>query len=128
MLETARQMVGRNDLCHCGSGRKYKRCCMAMVRPESARSIRLARGMGSAPDAEMREARKRGIENLLAEGKSAMELWGYMRTGGLFREGMSAVMLGNWSLAMEEYRTIFGTSHDRELVAAACIARLDMDF
>jgi tetratricopeptide (TPR) repeat protein len=21
--------IGRNDLCHCGSGKKYKRCCMA---------------------------------------------------------------------------------------------------
>jgi len=21
--------IGRNDLCHCGSGKKYKKCCMA---------------------------------------------------------------------------------------------------
>ena len=24
----ARPVVGRNDPCPCGSGRKYKRCCM----------------------------------------------------------------------------------------------------
>ncbi|MGL4819934.1 MAG: SEC-C metal-binding domain-containing protein, partial [Bacilli bacterium] len=22
-------MIGRNDRCHCGSGKKYKKCCMA---------------------------------------------------------------------------------------------------
>jgi uncharacterized protein YecA (UPF0149 family) len=22
--------VGRNDLCHCGSGKKYKKCCIDM--------------------------------------------------------------------------------------------------
>ena len=22
------QKIGRNDPCHCGSGRKYKKCCM----------------------------------------------------------------------------------------------------
>ena len=21
-------MIGRNDLCHCGSGKKYKKCCL----------------------------------------------------------------------------------------------------
>jgi uncharacterized protein YecA (UPF0149 family) len=21
-------LMGRNDLCHCGSGKKYKRCCI----------------------------------------------------------------------------------------------------
>jgi uncharacterized protein YecA (UPF0149 family) len=25
---TLRKKVGRNDLCPCGSGKKYKKCCM----------------------------------------------------------------------------------------------------
>jgi preprotein translocase subunit SecA len=28
--------VGRNDPCHCGSGRKYKRCCMREDNKASA--------------------------------------------------------------------------------------------
>ena len=27
--------VGRNDLCPCGSGQKYKKCCLGTVRPEA---------------------------------------------------------------------------------------------
>ena len=36
--------AGRNDPCHCGSGRKYKKCCLA--RAESAA---LSHGAGSSP-------------------------------------------------------------------------------
>ncbi|WP_449304922.1 SEC-C metal-binding domain-containing protein [Persicimonas caeni] len=28
--------IGRNDPCHCGSGRKYKRCCMRKDNKASA--------------------------------------------------------------------------------------------
>ena len=27
------QKIGRNDLCPCGSGKKYKQCCLAGQRP-----------------------------------------------------------------------------------------------
>lgn len=29
MPETKAEDLGRNDPCHCGSGKKYKRCCLA---------------------------------------------------------------------------------------------------
>ncbi len=32
-------MLGRNDLCHCGSGKKYKKCCLALDQGQ-ARTIR----------------------------------------------------------------------------------------
>jgi hypothetical protein len=28
MTDTTGDDLGRNDACHCGSGRKYKRCCL----------------------------------------------------------------------------------------------------
>ena len=28
--------LGRNDPCHCGSGKKYKRCCMGSVSKQHA--------------------------------------------------------------------------------------------
>src|SRR5688572_16262715 len=31
--------LGRNDLCNCGSGLKYKRCCLASDRAEKERAL-----------------------------------------------------------------------------------------
>ena len=39
--------LGRNDRCHCGSGRKYKQCCLAKDE-EAARAAR-AQAAGEAP-------------------------------------------------------------------------------
>ena len=30
--------VGRNDLCPCGSGKKYKKCCISIVNSKSAQA------------------------------------------------------------------------------------------
>ena len=35
---SANPSIGRNDLCHCGSGRKHKRCCLLQAAPSSRRS------------------------------------------------------------------------------------------
>jgi hypothetical protein len=39
---------GRNDLCHCGSGRKYKKCCEAKERGGTERSQALMIIVGGA--------------------------------------------------------------------------------
>jgi predicted ATPase with chaperone activity len=42
--------IGRNDPCPCGSGKKYKRCCL-LVRAEEERAVRvLSGGFGRALD------------------------------------------------------------------------------
>jgi hypothetical protein len=41
--------IGRNDLCPCGSGKKYKRCCMA--RDEAASREKLAAANAAATTA-----------------------------------------------------------------------------
>jgi hypothetical protein len=38
--------IGRNDPCHCGSGKKYKKCCSA--NDEAARSAELAAAPAAA--------------------------------------------------------------------------------
>jgi hypothetical protein len=38
--ENMSEKIGRNDPCHCGSGRKYKKCCSA--KDDAARSAELA--------------------------------------------------------------------------------------
>ncbi|WP_416337317.1 SEC-C metal-binding domain-containing protein [Galbibacter sp. EGI 63066] len=34
--------LGRNDPCHCGSGKKYKRCCMGKERLTRTRKSKMA--------------------------------------------------------------------------------------
>jgi hypothetical protein len=47
MTATAVQDLGRNDICHCGSGRKYKHCCLDKDEA-SARAAR-AKAESEAP-------------------------------------------------------------------------------
>jgi hypothetical protein len=46
---TARSL-GRNDPCHCGSGRKYKQCCLA--KDEAAERLARAKAAEEAPAPE----------------------------------------------------------------------------
>jgi hypothetical protein len=45
MTATLNRTPGRNDTCHCGSGRKYKHCCLE--KDEAA--ARAARAKAAAP-------------------------------------------------------------------------------
>lgn len=47
MAETEAKRPGRNDPCHCGSGRKYKHCCLA--KDEEADLAALAKRQAAAP-------------------------------------------------------------------------------
>jgi uncharacterized protein YchJ len=40
---------GRNDLCPCGSGKKYKRCCMETLREKKLAFIEKARSKNKLP-------------------------------------------------------------------------------
>ena len=53
---TSRSKIGRNDPCHCGSGKKYKKCCLA--NDEDAARSRSARIDETL--AEIAEAKARG--------------------------------------------------------------------
>ena len=50
MAETGTTRPGRNDPCHCGSGKKYKRCCLA--RDEEAELATRAQQASAAPPPE----------------------------------------------------------------------------
>ena len=47
MTATAVQHLGRNDPCHCGSGRKYKHCCLD--KDETAARAARAKAEADAP-------------------------------------------------------------------------------
>jgi hypothetical protein len=49
MTVSARARPGRNDTCPCGSGRKYKHCCLEKDEAEAAAAR--AKAAAAAPDA-----------------------------------------------------------------------------
>ena len=55
MTPTAEPQVGRNEKCPCGSGRKYKQCCLGKDE-EKARKVRAKEAEKAAKEAE--KARK----------------------------------------------------------------------
>jgi hypothetical protein len=50
--------IGRNDPCHCGSGQKYKKCCLA--KDDAARSADLAAQAAQAARAAAEAAAEQG--------------------------------------------------------------------
>lgn len=56
-MRRAVEKHGRNELCHCGSGRKYKRCCFA---PDQER-LHLSTEVAGKTDAELRAAPETGL-------------------------------------------------------------------
>lgn len=61
MVTPMSRKIGRNSLCPCGSGRKYKRCCLR-ADEESARTRVEDRAGGAGLDALMQEASDRLFE------------------------------------------------------------------
>lgn len=58
---------GRNDLCSCGSGRKYKKCCESKDRSGGARSTLMMIAVGGAVLAAIAA----GITSFTGQGKTA---------------------------------------------------------
>jgi len=56
MSPDTRPAIGRNDPCHCGSGRKYKVCCLAKDEAD-ARAARAQSAAAAPADATAAPAR-----------------------------------------------------------------------
>ncbi len=68
MLRDKLGKIGRNDLCPCGSGRKYKKCCL---NKESADPIDIRRWYRQKYDIRLKE--QKDIEGIRAAGKLVIE-------------------------------------------------------
>lgn len=55
MAETAVKRPGRNEPCHCGSGKKYKHCCL-LEDEEADRAAREQEASAAEPTAPPEEA------------------------------------------------------------------------
>jgi hypothetical protein len=62
--------IGRNDLCECGSGRKYKKCCEAKT-PSHTQSRVLILTVGVAVAAAI----VAGIASFTSESASSVRVW-----------------------------------------------------
>ena len=64
MTETSKKDLGRNDPCHCGSGKKYKACHLAQdeTAAREARAKELAKQAEAAPPAEAEASATTGSE------------------------------------------------------------------
>jgi hypothetical protein len=56
LAQPTRPQIGRNDPCHCGSGRKYKQCCLA--KDEAAERAARAKDANQAKEAAPEEAQR----------------------------------------------------------------------
>ncbi len=66
---------GRNDPCACGSGRKYKHCCLQALEAESARRARLRAAEGRVVPALFAYATQRWGKSFFAEAWEEFFVW-----------------------------------------------------
>jgi hypothetical protein len=50
-------ITGRNNRCHCGSGKKYKKCCLSLYEEKVKRTVELQHSMKDIA-CEIKETRK----------------------------------------------------------------------
>ena len=75
MTSTMSASPGRNDPCACGSGRKFKRCCLDALAKEDAPRLRIRRAEGRVVDALLPYALKTWGRPFLDEAWQAFFVW-----------------------------------------------------
>lgn len=104
--------TGRNDPCFCGSGKKYKHCCLELVERMKGDDSYLF-----FPDEPDREKVGRYIEQMTATrlergGTSPEYIYAYRKTGHMLTENnrrfFSQEDLEEWQEAIDEYRRQHG--------------------
>lgn len=88
--------IGRNNLCPCGSGKKYKKCCTGKHKPAEQAALtpfiitdedpldQLSNQVGDWIDEEEYEQAQRGCEKLLKEYPEVID--GYFRFAALYEK------------------------------------------
>jgi hypothetical protein len=74
--------LGRNDPCHCGSGKKYKQCCLAKDEEQARAARAKAAAEAPVPAAEGATAAKPGPKHQTRQPwkKSATNTHGFGKT------------------------------------------------
>jgi tetratricopeptide (TPR) repeat protein len=75
--------VGRNDLCPCGSGKKYKKCCM--LKDETQKLEELEKKENLVEEKEKKHPRTDEIENNLHRAYRLLDEEDFSHAGKIFR-------------------------------------------
>lgn len=107
---------GRNDQCPCGSGRKYKKCCLLKAlgrKPQRSAANRPKEKPVDLDGAEMTQARveaQTGVATALAlldAGIAEDVVWAYVKTGLFIRHDQTALHTAEdvavWHEAIDEF-------------------------
>jgi hypothetical protein len=62
-LKNSHMNIERNEPCYCGSGKKYKKCCLPKDEAEAASHLAEAKRQAEAKAAEASETRRRNLES-----------------------------------------------------------------
>ncbi len=122
-----RVKVGRNDPCPCGSGKKYKKCCLNRGRRSPKVSRRpverpVVTGANIQEISEQTEApapQQATAAAMLRAGVSERIVWAYLETGLYITEANRAAQpadrLAKWEKALEAYDN--APEEDRQILA-----------
>jgi len=117
-VANTKKKVGRNDKCLCGSGRKYKKCCLSKNRPTPRRQQVPPRPKSVAKTEEFRpvtEPQFDGDATVIAmrhAGVRESVIHAFLMTGRFIapeaREMYDEETLAVWDAAIEEWKTEHG--------------------
>jgi len=115
--------VGRNDPCPCGSGRKYKKCCLNGNRPTLRRERvppRPKSAQGSHPFIPVNEPQfeqKATVDAMRNAGVREEVIYAFLRTGRFISPEARAVYdeqtLAEWDAAIEEWKNDHGQTDNQ---------------
>ena len=125
--------VGRNDPCPCGSGRKYKKCHLAMEQGSYVRDPSKLPQPKDLDDASVQTVatattppsnKNATAIAMLNAGVSERIVWAYLETGIYMTEANRhihpAETVSKWEAALAEYDQ--ATPEDRQIVMAPAVA------
>lgn len=93
-------MTGRNDPCPCGSGKKYKKCCLKKDEEARRAADEAARDAREAEEAAARRARQAALERSPAS-RPVDESWKNITSAGDTDDALEAGLAENEELADE---------------------------
>jgi tetratricopeptide (TPR) repeat protein len=100
---------GRNDPCRCGSGKKYKKCCLSLDQRSAATPPLLVvddDGLDDLSNSVIDLAREARFDEALAACARLLDEFPDV-VDGLERSGMVHAKMGNHALAADFYRRAF---------------------
>ena len=141
IIQTQKKLkVGRNEQCPCGSGKKYKKCCLRANQPTTVRRrdpAKLPREKPNVPGAQVVEAAAAATQAPSNKNATAMAMlnasvsqrivWAYLETGlyitDVNRNAHPAENIEKWEAALQQFDA--ATEDERQILLAPALPDVD---